>query len=91
MSEQQRFADGVFGRRYDYADGTVLAADFGAVDATVDHVDGTVIVVAGDEQYEFEVPEVAGVIINNGVLTVEMAADADSEDEDGGVDVEVDP
>ena len=86
MSEQQRFADGVFGRRYDYADGTVLAADFGAVDATVDHVDGTV-----DEQYEFEVPEVAGVIINNGVLTVEMAADADSEDEDGGVDVEVDP
>jgi hypothetical protein len=91
MNEQQRFADGsVFGRRYDYADGTVFAADFGAGEATVDVVDGTVIVVTDDEQYEFEVPGVARATINNGVLTVEVTGGADTDDEDGGVDVEVD-
>lgn len=86
MTEKQRFVDGsVFGRRYDYADGTVLAADFGPGEATVDVVDGTVIVVAGDEQYEFEVPAGASASINNGVLTVEVPKDGDTD-----VDVEVD-
>jgi hypothetical protein len=87
MNDQQRFVDGsVFGRRYDYADGTVLAADFGPGEATVDVVDGTVIVVTGDDQYEFEVPAGARATINNGVLTVEVP-----EDDDADVDVEVDP
>jgi hypothetical protein len=86
MTGRQRFADGsVFGRRYDYADGTVLAADFGPGEATVDVVDGTVIVVVGDDQYEFDVPGAARASVNNGVLTVEVTDDSGTD-----VDVEVD-
>jgi len=84
MTEKQRFVGGsTFGRRYDYEDGTVLAADFGPGEATVDVVDGTVIVVTDDEQYEFDVPAGASASINNGVLTVEVP-------EEGDTDVEVD-
>ncbi|MDG5761137.1 Hsp20/alpha crystallin family protein [Natronococcus sp. A-GB1] len=64
-------------RRYEYEDGSVLAVDFGtaSTDAAADIVDGTVIVVDGDDQYEFELPDGATdahTFIRNGVLTVEL-------------------
>ena len=74
---QQFAAEGLEVTRQEYEDAVVLAADFGpAADATVDVVGDTIILVAGDEQYEFEVaadrePRVA---VNNGVLTVEVDA-----------------
>ncbi|MFB6164141.1 MAG: hypothetical protein ABEJ31_03185 [Haloarculaceae archaeon] len=66
--------------RYEYGDGTVvLAADMGVGHETaVDVVDGTVIVVVDDEQYEFELPgdeerdTDAQAFMENGVLTVEV-------------------
>ncbi|MCU4752141.1 Hsp20/alpha crystallin family protein [Halobacteria archaeon AArc-curdl1] len=66
-------------RRYQYDDGTVLAVDFGGVGAecSVDVVDGTVIVVVGDEQYELDIPVQASdaqAFMRNGVLTVELEA-----------------
>jgi hypothetical protein len=71
-----KFADErVMGRRYVYEDRTVFAVDLGHVDdATVDVVDGTVIVVTPTEQHEFEVPEGSSVraAVNNGVLTIEL-------------------
>lgn len=60
-----------------YDDRSVLAADFGpAADATVDVVGDTIIVVADDEQYEFDVGDGADVdvSIHNGVMTVEVPA-----------------
>ncbi|RQG95856.1 DUF7127 family protein [Natrarchaeobius chitinivorans] len=66
-------------RRYEYDDSSMLAVDFGPRhDASVDLVDGTVIVVDGDDQYELELPQGAGdahTFIKNGVLTVEVEAD----------------
>ncbi|ELY55241.1 hypothetical protein C491_16027 [Natronococcus amylolyticus DSM 10524] len=64
-------------RRYEYEDGSVLAVDFGtaSTDAAADIADGTVIVVDGDDQYEFELPDGAAdahTFIRNGVLTVEL-------------------
>ena len=78
--EQFTRNDGQVARQYDYDDGTVLAVDFGtdASDASVDLVDGTVIVVYDDEQYEFELPDGASdahTFIKNGVLTVELEGD----------------
>lgn len=66
-------------RRYQYDDGSMLAVDFGGVDAdcSVDIVDGTVIVVLGDEQHEFDLPVQASdaqAFMQNGVLTVELEA-----------------
>jgi len=61
--------------RYEYDDAVVLVADFGpaAGDGSVDVVDGTAIVVVGDRQEEFPVPEnVAQASINNGVVTIEV-------------------
>jgi hypothetical protein len=60
-------------RHYDYDDESVLVADFGVVDGSVDVVDGTAIVVVDDEQHEFSIP--AGTnraIMNNGVVTIEV-------------------
>ncbi|WP_254271064.1 DUF7127 family protein [Haloarcula marina] len=77
MNSNQQLFDEASLRRYEYEDSTVLAADVGFVgDASVDVVDGTVIVVAGDEQFEQEVPESAGAraFINNGILTIELSA-----------------
>ncbi|WP_254535182.1 DUF7127 family protein [Halomarina litorea] len=75
MSSQQRFveSDGPISR-YDYDDTVVFAIDLGsASDAHVDVVDGTVMLVVGDQQYEFEVPEGdAEAFIKNGVVTVEV-------------------
>lgn len=70
-----------FVRRYDYGDGTVIAADLNAADdeVTVDTVGGTAIVVIaredGDEEFEFDLPGPAGnVDFENGVLTIEVQA-----------------
>ena len=72
-----------FLRRYDYDDGTVIAADLNAADedVTVDTVDGTAIVVIAhegdreDEEFEFELPGPAvSVDIENGVLTIGIRA-----------------
>jgi hypothetical protein len=67
--------------RLEYEDGsTVLAADVGVGrEATVDVVGDTVIVVVGEDQYDFELPaganaESAQAFIKNGVLTVEVDA-----------------
>jgi hypothetical protein len=57
-----------------YDNGSAIVADFGADagDLTVDVVGETAIVVAGDRQVEFELPEGADeVSVNNGVLTIE--------------------
>lgn len=65
-------------QRYEYDDGSVVyATDLGSVaDATVDVVDGTVIVVTDDDQHEFDLPEdgEATASLHNGVLTVEVSA-----------------
>jgi hypothetical protein len=87
MQEKQRAIDGsVFGRRYDYEDGTVLVADFGPGTASVDVVDGTVMVIEGKEQHEFEVPGVTNAVINNGILTIEIS---DNDESDAGVNIEM--
>lgn len=99
MAETQRFMDGdVVARQCSYADGDVLAFDLGAgVDGAVDVVDGTLVVVVGDEQYEREVPVGASAqaTMNNGVVTVEVRGDdADSttdetaDETDGNTDTE---
>lgn len=60
-------------RRFDYEDRTEYAVDLGAgADATLDVVDGTVIVVMDGEQIEFGVPSDAQVFMSNGVLTIEV-------------------
>ncbi|EMA47214.1 DUF7127 family protein [Halococcus saccharolyticus] len=58
---------------YEYDDGSLVAVDFGADrgDLAVDVLDDTAIVVASDEQFEFELPdEATEVAANNGVLTI---------------------
>ncbi|WP_324758065.1 DUF7127 family protein [Haloarcula sp. GH36] len=77
MNTEQQLFDETPLRRFEYDDSIVLAADVGAADdASVDVVDGTVIVVAGDEQHEFDVPDKdARAFINHGVLTIEMSLD----------------
>ncbi len=77
MERNQQFAaaDIDVSRRV-YDDAVVFAADFGpAADATVDVVADTVIVVAGDDQYEIDVGDAdAEVFMRNGVLSVEVNA-----------------
>ncbi len=64
--------DGVV-RRYDYDDESVIVADFGHVDGSVDLVDGTAIVVADGDQHEIDVPAGASrAFMNNGIVTVEV-------------------
>jgi hypothetical protein len=71
--EQQLSARDVDVRRFDYEDGTVLAADFGpATAASVDAVGDTVIVVVGDEQYEIDLDGDARAFMKNGVLSIEV-------------------
>jgi len=81
MTDQQQLVGDAPLRQYEYDDAVVLAADLGVVgDATVDVVDGTAIVVVGDEQYDFDVP--AGeprAFIRNGVLTIEMTSEVSQE------------
>jgi len=77
MNAEQQLFDETPLRRFEYDDSVVLAADVGpAEDASVDVVDGTVIVVARGEQYEQEVPsDDARAFINNGVLTIELSGE----------------
>jgi hypothetical protein len=75
MAETQRFAErDVVARQYQYADGDVLAFDLGAgATGAVDVVDGTLVVVVDDDQFEMELDgRPAQATINNGVVTVEM-------------------
>ena len=79
MNTDQQLFDETSLRRFEYDDAVVLAADVGiGEDTTVDVVDETVILVAGDEQYEQALPEAgdARAFINNGVLTIELEEDA---------------
>jgi len=75
MNTEQQLFDELPVRRFEYDDSVVLAADVGVADDTsVDVVDDTVILVAGDEQYEQPLPEGdARAFINNGVLTIELS------------------
>ena len=59
--------------RRDYEGEDVVAVDFGpGVDAEVDVVGDTAIVVAGDRQFEFEVPaEATEVTTNDGILVIQ--------------------
>jgi len=81
MNTEQQLFDETPLRRFEYDDSVVLAADVGpAEDASVDVVDGTVIVVAGGEQYERNLPdaEEARAFINNGVLTIKLSAEEEN-------------
>ncbi|WP_440771606.1 DUF7127 family protein [Natronorubrum sp. DTA28] len=78
--EQFTRNEGQLARQYQYDDSAVLAVDFGphGIEATVDLVDDTVIVVADDQQYEFDLPDGADdahTFMKNGVLTVEIEGD----------------
>lgn len=58
--------------RREYDDENVVVVDFGrGVEAKLDIIDGTAIVVAGDRQFEFEIPEEATeVTTNDGMLVI---------------------
>jgi hypothetical protein len=75
MTETQQLGEGVPVRQYEYEGSLVLAADLGVTEASAEIVGDTVIVVAGDEQYDLSVPEGEGAraFIKNGVLTVEVS------------------
>ena len=58
--------------RREYEDENAIIVDFGpGVDASLDIVGDTAIVVAGDRQFEFEIPEGATeVTTNDGMLII---------------------
>lgn len=58
--------------RREYEEENVIAVDFGpGVDASLDVVGETAIVVAGDRQFEFEIPpEATEITTNDGVLVI---------------------
>ena len=59
--------------RREYEDHVQIVADFGAeTDASVDVVEGTVIVVADEDQYELDVDGDAQAFMQNGILTIEV-------------------
>jgi hypothetical protein len=75
MADLQQFdRTDAIARRYQYGDRTVLVVDVGAgVEGSVDVVDGTAIVVVGDDQYELALPEgTASAFMKNGVVTIEV-------------------
>jgi hypothetical protein len=74
MSLQQQFAaEDVEWRRHEHDDRVEFVAEFGPQDhSAADVVGDTVIVVVGDEQYEFDVEADARAFITNGVLTIEV-------------------
>ena len=62
--------DGVV-RQYDYEAETVIVADLGHTEGSVEVVDGTAIVVADGEQFEFDVPaDASRAVMNNGIVSV---------------------
>ena len=64
--------------RTEYEDELVIAVDFGpGVEAELDVVGDTAIVVAGDRQLEFEIPpEADEVTTNDGVLSIRAKREA---------------
>src|SRR6056297_196830 len=77
--EQFSERDGQYARRFEYDDETEIVADLGVgVDGTVDVLDDAVIVVTEDgEEFELDIPETgAQAFIKNGVLTIELEAEA---------------
>ena len=65
--------DEILMQEREYDGETEIVVDFGSVAGTpsLDVVGDTAIVVAGDEQFEFHVPEDAtDVTVNEGVLTI---------------------
>jgi hypothetical protein len=71
--KQQFAAEDVEWRRHEHDGRIEFAAEFGPQgDSSADVVGNTLIVVAGGEQYEFDVDPDARAFINNGVLTVEV-------------------
>ena len=64
----------------EYDGETEIIVDFGpGVDASVDIVGGTAIVVAGDRQFEFDVPEDADeVSTNDGILFIRGTSGVDT-------------
>jgi len=75
MSLQQQLAAADFEwREVDHDDGSGFVVDFGPEGhSSADVVGDTVIVVTGDEQYEFDIDGDAQVSMSNGVLTIEVA------------------
>jgi len=72
VKEQLVGADVGVGRR-EYDDRVEIVADFGpGTNTSVDVVDDTVIVVAGDEQHELAVEGDARAFLKNGVVTIEV-------------------
>lgn len=61
----------------EYDGKNVVIVDFGpGVEASVDVVGETAIVVAGDQQFEFEIPdEATEVTTNDGMLTISSRVD----------------
>lgn len=61
-------------RQFDYDDRTVIAVDFGpTVDPIVDLVDGTAILIVGDQQRELDLPAGEVEAFNrNGIVTLEV-------------------
>ena len=60
-------------RTVEYDDTSLIVVDLGmpTVEVSVDVLDGMAIVVAGDDQFEFELPpEATDVSVKNGVLTI---------------------
>ena len=60
-------------RQYDYEAKTVIVADLGHAEGSVEVVSGTAIVVADGEQFGFDVSaNVSRAVMNNGIVTVEL-------------------
>ncbi|MFP4627300.1 MAG: DUF7127 family protein [Natronomonas sp.] len=75
MNDYEQLRSAGIVRRYEYDDDSVLVADMGFVDGSVDVIGETAIVVAGDEQYELTLPgSVSRATMNNGVVTIELQA-----------------
>ncbi len=73
LTEQLAAVDATVDRR-SYDDHVEIVADFGPDgEATVDIVDGTAIVVSGDDQYDLPVEGEAEAFMRNGVLTIEVS------------------
>ncbi|WP_436935494.1 DUF7127 family protein [Halovenus marina] len=74
MTVTERFAErGIDARRIERDDGVELIADLGPeTDASAEIVDGTVIVVTDDDQYDIDLDADGRALINNGILTVEV-------------------
>jgi len=74
-SDQRSQRDEGFVRRYEYDDGALIVADLGpeTTDVSVDVLEDAVIVVTGDDQYEFDVADGdAEAFMKNGVLTIDV-------------------